>query len=115
MVDGLEMITDLLTRYTIFEHLYLQEAMIGQIENSLKEQLTQAITRLYISILKYLSNARQYYDRRTAGISILYILSGHACPETNLLLQRDWLKALSKMQSQLWGCISNQSSPKKPM
>ena len=68
MVDGLEMISDLLTRYTIFEHLYLQEASIGQIENPLKEQLTQAITRLYISILKYLSNARRYYDRRTAGM-----------------------------------------------
>ncbi|KAG9599008.1 hypothetical protein KCU77_g4339, partial [Aureobasidium melanogenum] len=51
----------MITRYAVVESLYLLE------ESSLKAQLTDRITKLYLSILRYLSGARTYYDKSTWG------------------------------------------------
>jgi hypothetical protein len=70
MVDGIELVSNLITRYKIFEALYLQPTTGLENEDLLKEQLTKAIIRLYIAVLKYLSKARRYYGHGTAGTSI---------------------------------------------
>jgi hypothetical protein len=69
MMEGMEFVSNLVTRYAIFEKLYLQTTTGEGSEPELrtKGQLTQAIIKLYISILNYLSSARRYYDRHTAG------------------------------------------------
>ncbi len=73
MVEGIEFVSNLITRYAIVERLYLptvaREGPESAVELEVKatEQLTQAILKLYISILKYLSNARRYYDHHTAS------------------------------------------------
>jgi hypothetical protein len=74
MVDGIELVSNLITRYTIFETLYLRPTIVCENEDELKGQLTQAIIKLYIAVLKYLSKARRYYSRRTAGTSILSLI-----------------------------------------
>jgi hypothetical protein len=61
MIEGLELVSSLVTRYSIIEGLYLQGTSVE------KEQLADSITRLYTAILVYLSKARRYYDRRTGG------------------------------------------------
>ena len=63
MIEGLELVSNLITRYAMIEWLYLQEDSAG------KEQLVEAVTRLYTAILVYLAKARRYYDRRTGGAS----------------------------------------------
>jgi hypothetical protein len=67
MVDGIELVSNLITRYTIFEKLYLRPIAGLENEDGLKGQLTQAIIKLYVAVLKYLSKARRYYGRGTAG------------------------------------------------
>jgi hypothetical protein len=63
MIEGLELVSSLITRCAMIEWLYLQEDSAG------KEQLVESITRLYIAILVYLAKARRYYDRRTGRAS----------------------------------------------
>jgi hypothetical protein len=74
MVDGIELVSNLITRYMIFEELYLQPTIVWENADELKGQLTQAIIKLYITVLKCLSRARRYFGRRTAGISILSLI-----------------------------------------
>ena len=61
MAEGVELVSNLITRYTIVERLYLQKP------SSAKDQLTQAILRLYSAVLIYLSKAKSYYQRNTFG------------------------------------------------
>lgn len=61
MAQGVEYISNLIARYAIVEQLYLQKA------SAAKHQLTQAVTKLYAAVLKYLSKARRFYDRNLAG------------------------------------------------
>jgi hypothetical protein len=63
MLEGVEIASNLITRYAIFERLYLQ------IPSAAKDQLTQAMVKLYAAILKYLSKARRYYNRNAASMS----------------------------------------------
>jgi hypothetical protein len=57
MAEGVEFVSNLITRYTIVEQLYLQKP------SAAKYQLTQAILRLYSTVLIYLSKAKSYYQR----------------------------------------------------
>ena len=59
MAEGIELVSAMITKYAVVESLYLLE------ESSLKTQLTNGITKLYVSILRYLSNAKRYYDKST--------------------------------------------------
>jgi hypothetical protein len=61
MAEGVELVSNLITRYTIVEKLYLQRP------SAAKDQLTQAILRLYSTVLIYLSKAKSYYQRNTFG------------------------------------------------
>jgi hypothetical protein len=61
MAEGVELVSNLITRYTIVEQLYLQKP------SAAKDQLTQAILRLYSTVLIYLSKAKSYYQRNTFG------------------------------------------------
>lgn len=59
MAEGIELVSAMITRYAVVESLYLLE------DSSLRAQLTDGITKLYMSILKYLSIAKSYYDKST--------------------------------------------------
>ncbi|KAH0397267.1 hypothetical protein KCU89_g8454, partial [Aureobasidium melanogenum] len=59
MAEGIELVSAMITRYAVVESLYLLE------ESSLKAQLTSGITKLYVSILRYLSSAKTYYNKST--------------------------------------------------
>jgi hypothetical protein len=59
MAEGIELISTMITRYAVVESLYLLE------DFSLKAQLTEGITKLYVAILKYLGIARTYYGKGT--------------------------------------------------
>ena len=59
MAEGVELVAELITRYTIVEHLYLRRP------SHAKEQLTQALIKLYARVLTYLPKARAYYEKNT--------------------------------------------------
>ena len=61
MVEGMELISNLITRYAIFEDLYLQRT------STVVDQLSQSLVNLYAAVLKYLSEARRYYSQNTAS------------------------------------------------
>ena len=80
MVEGMELVSRLITRYAIFENLYLKPT-VGAAAAA-KDQLTEALLKLYAAILSYLSKARRYYDRSTASVLTCSYLTRH----TDLLL-----------------------------
>jgi len=61
MAEGVELVSNLITRYTIVEHLYLRRP------SAAKNQLTEAILKLYSTVLIYLSKAETYYKKTTLG------------------------------------------------
>lgn len=61
MTEGLEKVSHLITRYAIFEDLYLQP------DSALNEDLEEAITALYADILVYIGKAKKYFQKSTAG------------------------------------------------
>lgn len=62
MYDGIEMITNLIGRYAIFEDLYLQGT------SKASDLLKQAIVKLYASALTYLAEAMRYFGQNTASV-----------------------------------------------
>ncbi|KAI4853103.1 hypothetical protein E4T44_01049 [Aureobasidium sp. EXF-8845] len=76
MAEGIELISAMITRYAVVESLYLLE------DSSLKAQLTNGITKLYVAILKYLGSARTYYDKGTLSkqLFIWYLVVTRADP-----------------------------------
>ena len=60
VVEGAEVIARMISRYAIFEDVYLQHA-----SNATKE-LQHALIRLYSAILIYLSKAKQFFDQNSA-------------------------------------------------
>ncbi|ERF70048.1 hypothetical protein EPUS_03600 [Endocarpon pusillum Z07020] len=60
MFEGLEKVSSLITRYAIFENLYLFEP-----QTSTKEELRRMLIGLYALILRYLLQAKLHYSRRT--------------------------------------------------
>lgn len=59
MAEGIELVSAMITRYAVVESLYLLE------DYSLRAQLADGITKLYVAILKYLGIARTYYNKST--------------------------------------------------
>jgi hypothetical protein len=65
--EGIEMITNIIARYGIFEELYLQET------SKASDLLGQSIIKLYASVLTYLAQVKRYYAQNTASMSrIIY-------------------------------------------
>jgi hypothetical protein len=71
--DGMEMITNLIGRYAIFEELYLRDV------SKASELLKQAIVKLYASMLTYLAEAKRYYGQNTASrlLTDVFLLKGY--------------------------------------
>lgn len=67
MIEGVELVSNLITRSAILEKLYLRTT--EGMKAAAKDQLEQAIFELYTAVLKYLSKARRYYTRNTIGAS----------------------------------------------
>jgi hypothetical protein len=71
MVEGMEFVSNLITRCAILEKLYLHTTVV--IKSAAKDELVKAILELYTAILKYLSRARRYYGRNTTS-AFVYLL-----------------------------------------
>jgi hypothetical protein len=67
MVEGIELVSNLITRSTILERLYLQTT--EGMKAAARDQLLKAILGLHTAVLQYLSKARRYYSRNTIGAS----------------------------------------------
>lgn len=63
LLDGLEYITSLITRFAMVEGLYLSP----RATSVAGEQLSDAIIRLYGAVLIYLAKAAKFYSRSTSG------------------------------------------------
>lgn len=63
IVIDLETISRLISRYREFERIHLQQAR----ESSIKGQMEESLTRLYVAMLKYLASAIKYFDTSTFG------------------------------------------------
>ena len=61
LVEQIEMICHLIGRYAIFEDVYLHEG------SNFADQLGEALTRLYASVLLFLSKAKSFFEQNTAG------------------------------------------------
>lgn len=72
IAEGMEYVSKLITRYVIFEKLYQRIPGESAAELEPKERLSEALCKLYASILRYLSKAKRYYTRNTAGIDSIY-------------------------------------------
>ena len=59
MLEGVELASSTITRYTIVEKLYLQR------HSAVKGDLTRAIITLYTAVLEYLLRAEKYYQKST--------------------------------------------------
>lgn len=57
MIEGLEILSRVVARYSIFEALYLGSTTPAQV------QLKDGLVRLYAAVLSYLCKARKYYNR----------------------------------------------------
>ena len=64
MVENLEAISHLITRYAILEELYIQR------DSSARNQLEDMVIRLYAEILIFLAKARNYFQSSTKGREI---------------------------------------------
>jgi hypothetical protein len=61
MYEGVEIVTNCITRSEIIENLYVRY------QASSNASLEQAIVSLYSSILRYLGTALRYYGQNTGG------------------------------------------------
>ena len=59
-LEGLETLSRLISRYAIFEELYLQQASMP------RTHLEAILIDMYAEVLKYLAKARQYFETATA-------------------------------------------------
>lgn len=62
MFEGLEKVSSLITRYAIFEHLYLTEP-----QTNTKNELRRVLIVVYLAILRYLLQAQQYYSKKSSS------------------------------------------------
>jgi hypothetical protein len=66
MAEGVELVTNLITRYAIFESVYLS----GLGATLACDIVTPPLVKLYAAILLYLTKAKQYYGRSTGGMNL---------------------------------------------
>lgn len=68
MAEGMEFISGMITRYAIFEKLYLRTSEGSATKSEAEGHLNEALCKLYAAVLQYLSKAKRYYIRTTTGI-----------------------------------------------
>lgn len=61
VLEGVEMITNLLVQYEIHEKLYLRE------DTEATAQLRDSLVELYVSMLSFLAKAKRFYDKSTVS------------------------------------------------
>lgn len=61
VLEGLERISGLISRYAIFEDLYLKPQLKSY------SGLERALTNLYVRVLKFLAKARIFYAKSSAS------------------------------------------------
>ncbi|KAJ9489216.1 hypothetical protein VN97_g4067 [Penicillium thymicola] len=101
VVQGAERIARMTARYRIIEQIYSQKG------SAASEQLEDAIVRVYGSILKYLVEAKRYFEHQTGGELILpvSIIAGESSQslvrllKSGLLGQNDFQELLEKMEA----------------
>lgn len=101
VVQGAERIARMTARYRIIEHIYSQKG------SAASEQLEEAIVRVYGSILKYLVEAKRYFEQETGGELILPIstIAGESSQslvrilKSGLLGQNNFQDLLEKMEA----------------
>jgi HD superfamily phosphohydrolase len=69
ILEGMERISNLISRYAIFEDLYLHPQLKSY------TGLERALTELYRRVLKYLSKAKRFYSKSTSGMPRLSSLN----------------------------------------
>jgi hypothetical protein len=62
MAEGVEFVSNLITRYAIIEKMYLQH------NSEARMHLAATVVQLYAAVLTYLGRAGRYYGRRTGGM-----------------------------------------------
>jgi hypothetical protein len=65
MAEGVELVSDLITRYFVVEMFYLRKP------SKTLAQLEKAILKLYSMVLIYLNKAIRYYEQSSLSISLL--------------------------------------------
>ena len=80
MIEGVEHVSSLITRYDILEKLYLLPTTAPTLA---KEQLEKSIVKLYSAMLKYLSKAGRYYSRNTASAFMYFSIL--ICSEADVM------------------------------
>ena len=64
VLEGLEMVSNLITRYEIMQNLYLEEG------TQARDLLKPSIVTIYNKILIFLCKARRHYSTSTASMSL---------------------------------------------
>lgn len=72
MLEGVERISFIITRYTLVEHVYFSpsggsDALMDHVSGDEKSALKRDMIILYSSILKFLAKASNYYGGNTAS------------------------------------------------
>lgn len=68
MAEGMEFVSGIITRYAILEKLYLRTSAESATKAEAEEHLNEALCKLYATVLQFLSKAKRYYTRTTAGM-----------------------------------------------
>lgn len=63
MVDGVEHISNLITRYHVLEAIYLKPVVGG--DSKPHEQFEASLVKLYVAIMLYLVKARRFFEKST--------------------------------------------------
>jgi hypothetical protein len=64
-VEGLEMVSHMITRYAIFENTYAQRT------TGASSELEEALTELYAEILTFIAKSKKYFQTSTARKSVM--------------------------------------------
>ncbi|ERF76446.1 hypothetical protein EPUS_07326 [Endocarpon pusillum Z07020] len=95
MVEGVELVSNTTARYAILEKIYLGEGKAF----TMHDQLSTALVKLYMSILRYLSKAKKYFSENTAKRMVKStVCSAEASVHT-------YLSIISKKAASVDSCI----------
>jgi len=95
MAEGVELVSEMTTRYAIIESLYLLDT------SALQPNLIDAIVKLYTLALQFLISAYAYYKKRTAQRSLESVFKTAAnfveCPVRHILQAHERVEAITKV------------------
>ncbi|CAD6572877.1 MAG: hypothetical protein ASARMPREDX12_005527 [Alectoria sarmentosa] len=102
MLEGLEKVSSLITRYAMVEDMYLRRS-----SSSLEGQLSNALIWLYTSILVFLAKSRKYFSRKTGG-RIKVSVEEAAIDSLAHLINADYMRKINNsMEGKLAALLDN--------